>query len=108
MDREQKIQNWLNEDRIALERLAQTQDGQAFLMQILAVTAIFQPNTETDPCKMAFAEGRRSVGIQILELLEAARANSAGLITAKMFRRINNHRIELEGIENGRDRRSTE
>ena len=100
--KDEKIEQWLSEDRMALQRLVKSKDGQAFIMQILAATAIFEANGESDPYRMAFAEGRRSVGIQILEILEDAESNSAGKITAKMFQRINDHRIELEGIDNER------
>ena len=108
---QQKTEQWLNEDRIALERLSQTDDGEAFLMQLLASTGIFETNDATDPITMAYAEGRRSVGIEILELLEQSRDNSAGRLLARMygraghvmrmmFLRVNNHRKELEVLGN--------
>lgn len=112
---QQKTEQWLNEDRIALERLSQTEDGEAFLMQLLASTGIFETNDVTDPITMAYAEGRRSVGIEILELLEDSQNNSAGRVLARMygkaghvmrmmFLRINNHRKELEVLENDKQR----
>ena len=112
---QQKTEQWLNEDRIALERLSQTDDGEAFLMQLLASTGIFETNDVTDPITMAYAEGRRSVGIEILELLEQSRDNSAGRLLARMygrtghvmrmmFLRVNNHRKELEVLGNDEQR----
>lgn len=114
MDRQQRIEDWRNEDKSNLERLALTQDGQAFLMRLLAETGIFNANASTDPQEMAYLEGRRSIGIQILEMMEDASKNSAGnllmrmykgsagRVLQKMFRRVNDHKIELEGIDDER------
>lgn len=107
---QRKIEQWQDEERLALERLAQTEDGELFLMQLIASTGVFEDVQAGSAAEMAFAEGRRSIGLEILDMLEDARSNSAGRLLARMFGRagqlmrlmflrINNHRKELEVLK---------
>ena len=71
---------WVTKDNEAFARLSENEDGRAFLCRLIAECGVFERNLESDAARMAFNEGRRSVGLWVLELLETAKPGSSGAL----------------------------
>lgn len=104
----QLMRSWELHDKAALLKVAATKEGQDVIMQILALTGIFEVNENTNSNAAAFFEGRRSIGIELMNMLEQAQPNRAGWLLSEnmgrvgsilrsMFERVNKNRKEMEG-----------
>ena len=104
---------WVTKDNEAFARLSENEDGRAFLCRLIAECGVFERNLESDAARMAFNEGRRSVGLWVLELLETAKPGSSGALLSLfgnagsflggMIKEQNEKRMEMEAVVYGRD-----
>lgn len=104
---------WVTKDNEAFARLSENEDGRAFLCRLIAECGVFERNLESDAARMAFNEGRRSVGLWVLELLETAKPGSsggllslfgnAGSFLCGMIKEQNEKRMEMEAVVYGRN-----
>ena len=104
---------WITKDNEAFARLSENEDGRAFLCRLIAECGVFERNLESDAARMAFNEGRRSVGLWVLELLETAKPGSSGALLSLfgnagsflggMIKEQNEKRMEMEAVVYGRD-----
>jgi hypothetical protein len=53
---------------------------QGFILRLLDTAGIMRPNHRVDPVRSAFAEGRRALGIEVLNTLLAADEGAVQLI----------------------------
>ena len=104
---------WVTKDNEAFARLSENEDGRAFLCRLIAECGVFERNLESDAARMAFNEGRRSVGLWVLELLETAKPGSSGALLSLfgnagsflggMIKEQNEKRMEMEAVVYGRN-----
>ena len=101
------MNSWATQDVNAVLAVARSADGQNFIMQLLVMSGLFEVNNNCNQMASAFIEGRRSMGIDILNMLENAEPVKAGhflkkqlgktgAILESLFKRINSRRTEIK------------
>lgn len=113
-DMETELQNqWKIEDKEALGRLIETPDGLNFICRLLCECGMFNCSARSNsPHDTAFFEGKRSVGLWILNNLEESKRGHAacvlekigiaGRLLGKVIRIRNDKKIQMEAFRNGR------
>ncbi|MEG1825111.1 MAG: hypothetical protein RRY12_10795 [Cloacibacillus sp.] len=113
--KEELVQLWQNQDKEGLARLSETEDGRAFLCRLLVECGTFEAIHETEPAEAAWLEGRRSIGLWVLNELEAADNErrgakllecfgAAGRFLGMILRRQADKKTSMEVLVNGGDK----
>ena len=71
-ERQAKDERYMRRVRNAIAHVMDSPEGREAMEIILDATGVYRPSFNTNALSMAYAEGRRSVGLALINLIEPA------------------------------------
>ena len=111
-NKEELMRLWQSQDKEGLARLSETEDGRAFLCRLIVECGTFEAIHEPADVDAAWLEGRRSIGLWVLNELESTDNErrgakllecfgAAGRFLGRILRRQADKKLSMEVLING-------